>query len=140
MEAFSADLEEAARHQSDLWRSLAGARIFMTGATGFFGLWQLALLEHARRHHGLDVEVTILSRTAKTIPGVRVLAGDARSFAFPSERFTHVLHGATASSTSLSESNPLEMFDVVVEGTRRVLDFAGACGAKRVLLLSSGTV
>jgi nucleoside-diphosphate-sugar epimerase len=73
-------------------------------------------------------------------PAIRLLAGDVRSFAFPRERFTHVIHAATDSSATLNRVHPLVMLDTIVEGTRHTLDFALACGARRFLLTSSGAV
>ena len=40
----------------------------------------------------------------------------------------------------LHEEQPLAMLDTIVEGTRRTLEFARACGARKVLLTSSGVV
>lgn len=125
------DLEEVAAGQDALWRSLDHARLFITGATGFFGKWLLALVQHARAEHALDIEVTILSRVPRSFPGVRVIVGDVRAFS-PAGPFTHVIHGATASGSL----PPAEMHEVVVDGTRRVLDL----GADRVLYVSSGSV
>lgn len=141
MHDLQGDLAEVSRDQAALWESLRGARIFITGATGFFGKWLMLLLEHARTHHGLDVELTILSRRANERPGLRVIQGDVRSFTWPAgERpnFTHVIHGATASSAGPGVVGDLEMFETVIDGTRRVLELTA--GAKRVLYVSSGSV
>lgn len=145
MHDLQTDLAEVSRDQAELWQSLKGARIFITGATGFFGKWLMLLLEHARARHGLDVELTILSRNASARSGVRVVRGDVRSFTWPEElgekpSFTHVIHGATASSAGPGVVSDLEMFDTVIEGTRQVMRFASEAGAKRVLYVSSGSV
>ncbi len=68
------------------------------------------------------------------------LAGDIRTFEFPTGEFSHVLHAATQASASLNASAPLEMFDVCYSGTRQALEFARHCGAKRFLLTSSGAI
>lgn len=146
----SNDLELILEHTEDVWRSLRGARVFLTGATGFFGAWLLSGLAHAERRLGLSLPITILSRdpgAARARHGVlldavkaEVVAGDARDFAFPTGSFSHVIHGATAASAALNANAPLEMFDVIVGGTRRSLELAAASGCSRFLLLSSGAI
>lgn len=72
-----------------------------------------------------------------TLSGLSFENGDVRSFRFPDGRFDFVIHAATPAVTTLA---PGEMRSIVVEGTRRILDFAEQCGAGRLLLTSSGAV
>ena len=58
---------------------------------------------------------------------------------FPRGDISHVIHGATDTSVE-ADRQPLQLIDTIVNGTRRVLEFASAAGAQRVLLLSSGAV
>ncbi len=134
----------------DAWDTVRGARIFMTGGTGFIGRWMLEALRHAAQRRGLDVEVTVLTRDPQAFarkaphlaghPGFRFVAGDVLTLEPSGERFTHVLHAATDASADLNLNNPARMFDTVVTGTRRTLDFAVASGAERVFFFSSGAV
>ncbi|MDE8652346.1 NAD-dependent epimerase/dehydratase family protein [Novosphingobium album (ex Liu et al. 2023)] len=138
------DLNAVTCALAPLWPRLDGARIFMTGGTGFIGRWMLEALARS----GAAAEVVLLSRDpagfAARAPhlaaGVEFVTGDTASFAFPQGRFTHVIHGATDASAALTASDPCRMFDTIVGGTRRVLDFAMASGAPRVLFMSSGAV
>jgi dTDP-glucose 4,6-dehydratase len=50
------------------------------------------------------------------------------------------MHAATEASAKLNQENPLLMFETVVEGTRRTLDFARTHGTRQLLLTSSGAV
>lgn len=144
------DLDEVLQRTAPVWPELRGARIFITGGTGFIGCWLLETMRHAGRHLGLEVEVTILTRNPAAFrrklprlanyPDFRFVAGDVCDFASPEGDFTHVIHAATDASAELNEKDPRRMFDTVIQGTRRTLDFAVEKGVDRVLFLSSGAV
>jgi len=132
------------------WPKLAGKRIFMTGGTGFIGRWMLSALADANSRFGLGVEIDVLTRDpdafARREPeladerGFRFVRGDVLGLEVPEQRYDHVLHAATDASAHLNEHDPLRMFDTIVEGTRRALDFAVACKAERFFFFSSGAV
>jgi nucleoside-diphosphate-sugar epimerase len=144
------DLDHVLAQTSGLWDELRGARVFLTGGTGFFGCWLLETFLWANDHLRLDASVVVLTRDAKAFggkarhlashPSVTLHEGDVRSFAFVDGRFTHVIHAATDSSAPAGERGRLAMFDTIVSGTNRALDFARRSGAKRFLLASSGAV
>lgn len=127
---------------------IAGKRIFMTGGTGFFGLWLLFTTSLLNRQ-GADIRVTVLSRDPnrfldaqphwRDLPWLSFILGNVRDFDFPEARFDLLIHAATDTQAS-AHANPLSIFDDIVVGTRRVLDFAVRAGVKRVLLASSGAV
>jgi dTDP-glucose 4,6-dehydratase len=144
------DLDEILKRTPRLWDDLRGARVFLTGGTGFFGIWLLESLLHADRELGLGAKVLVLTRdeAAFRVKAPRLAAdrridfhrGDVRSFVFPSGGFTHVVHAATEADDRLDREQPELMRDVIVGGTRRTLEFAEQCGAKKFLLVSSGAV
>lgn len=138
------DLAAIDRQLAPHWHQLAGARILMTGGTGFIGRWMLEALARS----GVDAEVLILSREpagfAARAPHLAqrfaFLAGDVTDFAPPPGHFTHIVHAATDASAALNANDPRRMFDTIVTGTRRILDLAVERDVGRVLFLSSGAV
>ena len=132
------------------WAKLRGARIFMTGGTGFIGRWMLEALRDADMRLRLDIEVTILTRNPAAFrlkaphlfdhPAFRFVAGEVLTLEADGNRYTHMLHAATDASADLNENDPRRMFDTVVQGTRRALDFAVACKVERFFFFSSGAV
>lgn len=142
------DLSEALALAEDDLRALSGARLFCTGATGFYGTWLLELLGHAIARLNLSLDVVVLSRDPARFAHARphlgglgwltVHPGDVRNFASPAGAFSHVFHAAT--STHGPRVAPKETAAVIVEGTQRTLQFCDALGAPRLLYASSGAV
>ncbi|MDR2626335.1 MAG: NAD(P)-dependent oxidoreductase, partial [Zoogloeaceae bacterium] len=137
-----------ARHPA-LWRRLSGASLFMTGGTGWFGRRLLEALAHANRELGLGLSVTVLTRTPQHFatsaphlardPFLTLHPGDVRHFDFPAGEFTHLIHAAAPSAReTFMGADPLDKFETLVSGTRRVLAFAAQTGIRHFLFLSSG--
>jgi nucleoside-diphosphate-sugar epimerase len=141
------DLDHVLEHTHGVWDELHGARLFVTGGTGFFGRWMLETLLRANDDLNLGAEATVLTRDPSAFaaaaphvaehPAVRLLGGDVRSFEFPPIAFSHVLHMATETALGSSRSSS---FDTAARGTARVLDFTAASGVRSLLLTSSGAV
>ena len=123
------------------------SRIFITGGTGFFGK---SMLDYRLRHPDwgwAKAEWIILSREPERFAvaypqlakqeGISFVAGDVRNFAFPQEPFDTIIHAATSAVTTLSDE---EMTSVILDGTRRMVDFAKATGCRTILFTSSGAV
>jgi nucleoside-diphosphate-sugar epimerase len=141
------DLDRVLAQTGGLWEALRGARVFVTGGTGFFGCWLLETFLWANDRLDLGASAVVLTRDARAFerkvphltahPAVRLLDGDVRTFEFDGGHVSHVIHAATASSAAI---DPRLMFDTIVDGTRRSLELAHRCGASRFLLTSSGAV
>ena len=144
------DLEHILACTPGLWEELRGQRLFLTGGTGFFGCWLLESFAWANDRLGLDASVLVLTRDPAAFrakaphlaahPAIQFHTGDVRSFEFPEGRFSHVIHAAADVSATLGAEEPLRVFDTIVAGTRRALDFACHCQARKFLLTSSGAV
>ena len=146
----AADLDAAVERGEPFLRLLAGERVFVTGGTGFVGAWLLELLTWANHRLGLDTRVTVLTRSPEAFAGsrphichdihVECVRGDVREFRFPEGAYAAIVHGAASSDNAWNLGNPGEAVDTIVSGTRRTLEFARQCGARRFLLVSSGAV
>jgi nucleoside-diphosphate-sugar epimerase len=134
----------------DIFSALAGARIFLTGGTGFIGCWLLEAVRHANVKLNTGITVRVLTRSdllfKKKYPELAnngafsFINGDVCDEILDFDSYTHVIHAATDASADLNETNPLKMFNTVVEGTRRALQFTNRQKSARLLFLSSGAV
>jgi nucleoside-diphosphate-sugar epimerase len=144
------DLDYILAHTPGLWDDVRGQRIFITGGTGFFGCWLLESFTWANDRLGLGASAVVLTREPQAFhikaphlaahPALQFHIGDVRTFDFPAGEFSHVIHAATETSATLATEDLLAMFDTIVAGTRRTLEFARQCGAEKFLLTSSGAV
>jgi dTDP-glucose 4,6-dehydratase len=144
------DLEYILENSASFWEEIRGERIFISGATGFFGCWLLESFLWANDRLKLKSEAVILTRDYHRFKdkaphlaqatSVQVITGDVRSFNFPAGTFTHIIHAATDSIAWFNSNNPLLLMDTIITGTQRMLEFAGQARAKKFLLTSSGAV
>lgn len=149
------DLDSILARTEPLWEELRGQRILITGATGFFGCWLLESFAWANRRLNLNARAVAVSRHPHTLTqkaphlgndsAIALHAADVRCDGFPQgvpqeDGFSHVIHAATEASATLNHETPLVMFDTIVEGTRRALEFAAASSVKKFLFVSSGAV
>jgi UDP-glucuronate decarboxylase len=138
-------------NQSRVNNEVSKFTLFISGGTGFFGK---ALLRHLISHQGNSERpnhLTLLSRSPEnfkssnpdlaSLAGIHFHSGDIslpESLPF-NARFDGIIHAAT-DSTNGAALSPLIRYAQIVDGTRHLLDFAVASGAKRFLLTSSGGV
>lgn len=148
--SFGRDVGDIVARGAPAFEQLRGARLLITGGTGFVGRWLLESLRAADGRLKLGIAATVLTRDPARFrqaapelyayAGFRFVAGDVRDFDPPDGAFSHIIHGAAAASAALNDAEPLTMFDTIVAGTRRVLDLAAERKVGRLLFLSSGAV
>ena len=144
------DLNTVITHAKANFSMLDGSHLFITGGTGFIGCWFLESLKYANESLNLNIKATILTRNIKkfnlkaphlaSYKNFNFLEGDLLTAQFPYNDFTHIIHAATEASAELNQNNPLLMFNTIVTGTRKILDYAVDRDIKKILFLSSGAV
>jgi nucleoside-diphosphate-sugar epimerase len=143
------DMDLVLAHTRDVWRALEGARLLVTGGTGFVGRWLLWSLKAANARLNTRASAVVLTRDPAAFrraapalagdPALTLWPGDVRTCRLPQGAFSHVIHAATDTSVAAA-TDPYALIDTVVHGTRRVLDLALRAGADAFLLTSSGAV
>lgn len=142
-----------------VWQELADARVLLTGATGFWGVWLVESLLAADRRWALNLELVATTRSLARLrtalphlaaePRMRWLELDPTSpAALPalqaavarSAKRTLLAHFATEADNARAVADPAGATAVIVDGAANALAWAEAAGAERVLLGSSGSV
>jgi nucleoside-diphosphate-sugar epimerase len=146
----TSDLDHTLEYAGKAWQDLTGARVFITGGTGFVGKWLLESLLWANDRRNLRISVSVLTRDPDCFragsphlaahPALAVLPGSVQTFDFPAGEFPFVIHAATEGYFEADTLRPVSTFDLDLAGTRRVLEFARTHGARRLLFTSSGAV
>lgn len=146
----SEDLDLVLEHTSGFWPAFSGARVFVTGGTGFLGMWLLEVLRHANRTLGCNISVQVLSRNPERArlraphifgaDGFRLLHGDVASFAGDTGPIDICIHAAADVADTSRAGDPLNVFTSGVQGTANILQLAVRQGATHFLLTSSGAV
>jgi nucleoside-diphosphate-sugar epimerase len=144
------DLAHVLAYTRDLWEEARGKNFFITGGTGFFGMWLLESFCYCNDALGLDARATVLSRDpvafAQKAPhlisrrDLTFSKGDIRDFAFPAGTFNYLIHAATEASAKLNNEAPHEMLDAIISGMRHTLEFAARAKVEKILFTSSGAV
>lgn len=144
------DLQHILSQTEDIWEQIRNKSIFLTGGTGFYGLWLSQSFIYINRALGLNAKLTILSRRPEEFlqqyplyqsePSIDFIKGDILNFEFPGKDYQFVIHAATDADAALNTYQPLLMLDTITAGTRRILDLAIQMQPEAFLFTSSGAV
>jgi nucleoside-diphosphate-sugar epimerase len=121
--------------------------IFITGGTGFFGVWLLSFFEYINIRY--NTQIIVLSRNPKRFllkypqfsnaKWLSWIVGDIVNCQGLDINCQYIIHAAT--STSIEEHNKYsEMFNTIVTGSSNVLAIAKRNNVENILLISSGAV
>ncbi|TBV10588.1 NAD-dependent epimerase/dehydratase family protein [Stutzerimonas kirkiae] len=139
------DIRRVAEHLRGL-EVLRGRHLLLSGGSGFFGKWLLALCDWLNEQ-GWMLRVTVISRDPERFLALQThyrsstwlawLKADVRALPAQDMQADFLLHAATDSSAA-GQADRLALFDTLYQGTRQLLELAARSGVRRVLLTGSG--
>lgn len=150
LEYFEDDLKLVFDYTFDFWKESKNKTIFITGGTGFFGVWLIMSFVIMNRRLKLNSKMILLTRNKflfigknkwlNEYPEISFLEGDIVDFDFIEEDIDYIIHAATEASEKRNIEDPLAMFETVVNGSKRILEFAKVKNVKSFLFISSGAI
>ena len=125
-----------------------GKKFFVTGGTGFFGIWVLTTLLRIKDLLDGELDLLVLSRSPSEFirkypelgfkGQIEFVQGDVKNFKLKDRAITHLIHMATTSaSETYAGEDQLEKLDMLYIGTKNVLEQC-AGSLESVLFTSSG--
>jgi nucleoside-diphosphate-sugar epimerase len=141
------DFADIVDRSRDDFEALRGARIFVTGGTGFVGTWLVSALHAADRTLDLHLRVELLTRDAGAFAArqpalaewATMIDGDVTRVP-PIGVMDAAIHAATPASAALNDEHPELMRATIVDGMRSVLERLQPSGEVPLLFTSSGAV
>jgi len=143
------ELQELVLETEAQLRSLGNASILITGATGWFGVWLIDFLSAADDMLNLDLRIAAVSRDPERFLAkfpafsgdsrITWIKADVRELPATGDEYSHVIHAAADTTARPGSNAAAQLFDTIVDGTRRALAAAGP-NCRSFLLLSSGAV
>ena len=152
------DLEQVTRLIAPCMAMFRGARILVTGASGFFGSWIVETFHHANQTLGLNAELVGVGAPTDDfaaqcpqllgLDDVKMIRADTRQLATElqlqlpewGDRIDAVIHAAIHVDSPTYDRQPLPTLETGVMGTWQALELAWKANVKRFLFISSGAV
>lgn len=127
---------------------LDGARVLLTGGTGFVGKWLIETANIACGNGAANIEIVVPTRDLSTshatetkeigFKNLSLIEGDLLTDNLDIGKVDAIIHAATPASAKLNESNPAEMTRVNAQSMQSALKFAK--NKTPFLFTSSGAV
>jgi dTDP-glucose 4,6-dehydratase len=152
---FQSDLDEVLDLLSLEWEPLAKTNLFLTGGTGFFGIWIIESILWANQNKNCQINLTVLTRSKidflekkaphlKDQPNLHFIEGSASNFVIPKatsgKTFDYIIHAASENNIAASPLWPEKHYREAIEGTQRLIEMAKSHQSKAILITSSGAV
>jgi nucleoside-diphosphate-sugar epimerase len=145
------DCKRVTADQTFLLEPLKNEHILITGGTGFMGTWISEIITYLNDNFDFNTRLTLLSGRAGNFKNqvphialrqdVTLIERDIRNLTDIPTNFSWIIHAAANPDSRTHASDPLRTMDVIVNGTRAVLEYATRLPeVKKILNISSGQV
>lgn len=119
---------------------LKGKTFLITGAKGYLSSSLIKFLLFLNKKHNLNLFIYAITRNPNindNTKNIKYVAFDTFDKLVYTNKINYLIHTAAPTSRLEFINHPLETFDIINNGTRRILDFAKANEVESILYLSS---
>lgn len=145
------DCHEVTQGSINRLKPLKEKNLLITGGTGFIGTWISEMVTFINDNHDFNIKLIILSTKAKEyylkVPhiaahdNVTLIEKDVRSLIDIPMDVNWIIHAAANPDNRFHASNPLQTIDVIMNGTKTLLEYATRePELEKILNISSGQV
>jgi UDP-glucuronate decarboxylase len=143
------DIKQIAERFSNDINFFKNKTIFITGATGFFGLWLLYVLVELNNIYKCNIRIFALSRDPsifiKKNPQLKkhifFIKGDIRSFILDDINIDYCFHMATTNAhETFKNEDQINKIDLLYNGTKNLMQQLIKADVKKIIFTSSGVV
>lgn len=145
------DCCEAIHHSLSLLKPIKDETLLITGGTGFMGTWLSEMVAFLNDNHDFGTKLFLLSNNATNFKiqsahialrdDVTIIEQDIRGLIDISNDINWIIHAAASPDNRIHTSDPIKTIEVIVDGTRSILEYATRLPElKKILNISSGQV
>jgi len=129
--------------------SLKNSEILVTGGTGFIAKWIVDFVIYLNDILQFNIKLYLVSRkTSLYIDNIIMnrediifIKSDVRNLRDIPSTIEYIIHGAATPDNNIHMSNPIEVMNIISQGTKQILEISLALeNLKKILNISSGQV
>ena len=121
--------------------------LFITGGTGFLGMWLLRAIDFINKKKNLQIKVILLTRKKNIKKKLNyfnytkfsITKGDICNFPLKKRKVDHIIHLAAETSLKKNE-DALSVINTIINGTSRIVKYRNLVSSSSITYLSSGGV
>jgi nucleoside-diphosphate-sugar epimerase len=126
------------------WGEIKNCSIFITGATGYIGSILVQYLDYLNTEYNMDIKIIALIRSverAKEVlnkcSNVQYIIGDLLDLPEIPPKIDYIFHCAAITKSKEMINTPVQVADVIINGTKNILKLAREKKVKNMIYVSS---
>lgn len=143
------DLQYISKHLRNIFSALKNKTILITGGTGFFGKWLVETLSYLNQAEKLNLKVILITRNVLKAESqyshldVKIVylqcdLSNSNDQIVYEDPIDFVIHAGNEANWPKNPEEELSLYNCIVDGTKKLLEFSTRRKVDRFLYVSSG--